>query len=134
MKERGLRLKELRKRHKDTLKELADKIDYDYSNLSKIERGIYKGTIDIFEKIASVYGVDVSYFTHIHTDLGIEEFTDAEKEIMFQRDLDVETLKSKYNLVVDGKQATNEEIEEMIKYIRAVRLMNQNTDSWFYVY
>lgn len=118
--ERGIRLKQLRKDNKDTLKELAAKIDYDYSNLSKIERGIYKGTLDVFEKIAKVYGVDVSYFTH-----DTEGFTSNEQDLLFERTLTPQELKDKYVFNIDGKPASDEEIEKMIEYIKEYRMKQE---------
>jgi hypothetical protein len=44
-------------------------------------------------------------------------------------DLSLESLKGKYNLEIDGKPATNEEIEEMIKHIKLYRIMKQMESS-----
>ncbi|CDN39599.1 helix-turn-helix domain-containing protein [Bacillus thuringiensis] len=41
-----VRIKEIRKEFGDTLQNLAQKIDYDYSNLSKVERGIYTPSLE----------------------------------------------------------------------------------------
>lgn len=49
------RIKEVRNQFGDTLQSLSQKIDYDYSNLSKIERGIYKPSLELLDKIATVY-------------------------------------------------------------------------------
>jgi hypothetical protein len=56
-------------------------------------------------------------------------FTEDEKDIMQEDDLSLESLKDKYNLEVDGKPATKEEIEKMIKHIKLYRLMKQNESS-----
>ncbi|WP_410255766.1 helix-turn-helix domain-containing protein [Bacillus cereus] len=45
------KIKELRKKNGDTLKSLAEKINYDYSNLSKIERGIYTPSLTLLKKL-----------------------------------------------------------------------------------
>lgn len=123
MKNRGLRVKKLRKEHRDTLKELAEKIGYDYSNLSKIERGVYKGTIDVFDKIAKVYGVDISYFSYSEDDL--KEFTKNEQDLIFERTLSLETIKEKY-VNLDGKPLTDKQIEDILKYARFIQ---QNEES-----
>ena len=47
----GAKIKELRKKNKDTLKQLAEKVDYDYSNLSKVERGKYTASVELLKKI-----------------------------------------------------------------------------------
>ncbi len=123
MKNWGKRVRELRLQHKDTLKELAEKIEYDHSNLSKIERGIYKGQIDIFQKIADVYGVDVSYFSY--TDGELETFTDNEKELIFEPDLSKETIKKKYSLIdnedLGGQPLSDDEIEFIIEQVKSLR-------------
>lgn len=131
MKNRGKRVKQLRLEHKDTLKELADKIGYDHSNLSKIERGIYQGKIEVFEKIAKVYGVDVSYFSY--TDKELEAFTDNEKDLLFEPDLSPGVLKEKYSFIdnkkLDDKPLSDDEIEKITEYVRALRIMKQNQSS-----
>jgi transcriptional regulator with XRE-family HTH domain len=123
----GIRVKTIRKKHKDTLKSLANKIDYDWSNLSKIERGVYTASTEILEKIAKVYDIDISYF--FYGDEELANFKQTEKELIFDRDLSLENLKKEYNLNIDGKPATDEEIEEMIKYIRHYRFIKQNESS-----
>ncbi|MGR5864740.1 helix-turn-helix domain-containing protein [Bacillus cereus] len=35
-------------------------MDYDYSNLSKIERGIYKPSLELLDKIATVYNININ--------------------------------------------------------------------------
>jgi transcriptional regulator with XRE-family HTH domain len=120
----GMRVKTIRKKHKDTLKALAEKIDYDWSNLSKIERGIYTVSTEILEKIAKVYNIDISYFFYGED----EGFTLNESNVLYSTDLSVESLKENFNLEIDGKPASDEEIEEMIKHIRLYRLMKQQME------
>ena len=127
MKNWGKRVRKLRLEHKDTLMELAEKIGYDHSNLSKIERGLYKGQIDVFDKIAKVYGVDFSYFAD--TDEELDGFTVNEQGVLFEPELTPEALKKKYDFKIDGKSLTNEEIEQMTEYVRALRIMKQNQSS-----
>ncbi len=129
MKNWGKRVRQLRLEHKDTLKELAEKIEYDHSNLSKIERGLYKGQIDVFEKIAKVYGVDVSYFSY--TDEELKSFTDNEKDLLFEPDLSKDTLKDKYSFIdnkkLDGQPLSDDEIEILVEHVKTLRrIMNKN--------
>lgn len=56
-----VRVKEIRVAFGDTLQSLASKINYDYSNLSKVERGVYSPSLELLEKIANVYNIDISY-------------------------------------------------------------------------
>ena len=58
----GERVKGLRKQNGMTLKELGEALEFNYSNLSKIERGIRKPNIELLEKMAEYFKVDISYF------------------------------------------------------------------------
>ncbi|MEK4841376.1 helix-turn-helix domain-containing protein [Bacillus sp. FSL L8-0152] len=114
----GHRIKEIRKNNGDTLKTLANKINYDYSNLSKIERGIYNPSLILLQKIASIYAVDIKYV------LGIEQNDECSlDETQFIKDIDLNStdLLKKYNLILDGKPATKGEVELVIQVIRKLR-------------
>ncbi|MEB4819580.1 helix-turn-helix transcriptional regulator [Bacillus toyonensis] len=112
------KIKEVRKKNGDTLKTLANKINYDYSNLSKIERGIYNPSLTLLQKIADIYAVDIKYL------LGLEQ---EDKRLLdenqFIRDIDLNStdLLKKYSLMLDGKPATNDEVELVIQVIRKLR-------------
>ncbi|WP_078545732.1 helix-turn-helix domain-containing protein [Litchfieldia alkalitelluris] len=58
----GKRIKKLRTTKGMTLKELGEAIDFNYSNLSKIERGQRKPTIEVLECLASYFNIHISYF------------------------------------------------------------------------
>lgn len=58
----GTRIRKLRKEHRHTLKDLEKNIDFNYSNLSKIERGMRSPTYDLLEKLSKEYRVPVTYF------------------------------------------------------------------------
>ena len=45
-----------------TLKELGEAIDFNYSNLSKIERGIHKSNVELLERLANCFNVQITYF------------------------------------------------------------------------
>lgn len=76
----GNRIKKLRTLRGLTLKELGEEIDFNYSNLSKIERGQRKPTIEVIENLSSYFKVPISYFfgetknLYINTD-SLEWFT-----------------------------------------------------------
>lgn len=110
----GIKIKKLRLQNKDTLKELADKIDYNYSNLSKIERGVYRASLDLIKKLAEVYNVNPSYFLE-------ENFTNAERNLLLQEELSPFALKERYDFTIDGVEATEDEIKEAVKLIRFLR-------------
>lgn len=116
----GLKIKKLRKEHKDTLKELAEKIDYDWSNLSKVERGIYGASFDLLRRITDVYGVNPNYF--------FEGLTESEGKVLAGNDLELQKLMDNYTFVIDGVEATEEEIKAAIKLIRQLRPSSQQED------
>jgi len=110
----GIMIKKIRKQHNDTLKGLAKKVDYNYSNLSKVERGVYRASLELIKKISEVYGVNPTYF------LG-EDFTESEGSLLVEDDLNPSVLKEKYDFIIDGVEATEEEIQEAIRLIRFMR-------------
>lgn len=110
------RIKEIRKKNGDTLKELAAKINYDYSNLSKIERGVYAPSISLLRKIAGVYEVDLVSLLDVN-----EEYTLDEESLMYDLDLSSEELLKKYSLILDGQKVTAEEIHFIIHTLRILR-------------
>ncbi|MFJ7367556.1 helix-turn-helix domain-containing protein [Peribacillus frigoritolerans] len=110
------KIKELRTKHGDTLKDLAQKINYDYSYLSKIERGMNTPSLPLLKKIADVYGVDLAYLIKIEN-----KYTPAEQRFMQDMDANLEDLARKYNLILDGQEITPEEMEFMLGVIRKLR-------------
>lgn len=110
------KIKVLRIKNNDTLKSLANKINYDYSNLSKIERGIYQPSLDLLGKIANIYNVDMNYFFE-----GNNTNTLEESNFMGELDISRKELLKKYNLVLDGKKLSKTEIEFIIEVIRKLR-------------
>ncbi|WP_078428924.1 helix-turn-helix domain-containing protein [Alkalihalobacterium alkalinitrilicum] len=62
MKHIGERIKDLRLSHGMTLKELGDAIEFNYSNLSKIERGNRKPAIEVLESLSNYFKIDIAYF------------------------------------------------------------------------
>ncbi|MBD8071319.1 helix-turn-helix domain-containing protein [Bacillus sp. PS06] len=61
-KQLGERIKYLRIDKGMTLKELGTAIHFNYSNLSKIERGQRKPTIEFLESLSAFYNIHISYF------------------------------------------------------------------------
>lgn len=110
----GSKIRKIRKENKDSLKSLSEKINYDYSNLSKVELGKYEPSAELLEKIIKIYNLDANYFFS-------NEYTKSETEILLDKNLHIPDLKEKYDFVVDGIEATEEEIKEAIKLIRYLR-------------
>lgn len=118
-KEIGEKIKRLRTEKKLSMREFGDKLGVSHAHISKLESGINSPSVDLLEKIADYFNRDISYFFE----------KEDEDEIMFERNLSLEYLKEKYNLEVDGKPATDEEIEEMIKHIKLYRIMKKMESS-----
>lgn len=58
----GNKIREIRIKNGHTLEEVGDKLNFNSSNLSKIERGIRKPTIELVEQIAKMYDIPLTYF------------------------------------------------------------------------
>lgn len=119
----GKRIKELRKKRGYTLRELGEKLNFDYSYLSKVENGRKTPSIELLQQMADFFNVDISYFFMKNKEL--ELFEDDEKELLFDKKLDLKELKERFHLTIDGVPATDEEIEEAVKYIKALRIMKK---------
>jgi transcriptional regulator with XRE-family HTH domain len=115
----GDKIKKLRTEKDLSMRELGENIGVSHAHISKLESGINSPSVDLLEKLADFFNIDVSYF--FSKDEEIDQ-----QEILFERDLSLESLRGKYNLEIDGKPATDEEIEKMIEYIKIYRLMKQN--------
>jgi len=122
----GKRIRELRKKRGYTLRELGEKLNFDFTYLSRVENGRKIPSIELLQQMADFFNVDISYFFMKDEELAL--FEDDEKELLFDKELDLEELKERFNLTVDGVPATDEEIKEAIKYIKALRIM-KNTPS-----
>ena len=111
------KIKVLRKKHGDTLKQLAQRINYDYSNLSKVERGIYEPSLDLLMKVAEVYNVDMNYFFETHSD----NTPEVENKFLKELDISCNQSKKKFELLLDGKQISKNELEFAIEVLRKLR-------------
>lgn len=101
----GTKIKDLRIAHDETLSELGSKINFNYSNLSKIERGERKPTIELLEQISRIYNVPISFFF---------------KEEKFQEQLmDPKWLKTIDYIKSKGYEP--EEVEKIIDFIEIIR-------------
>ncbi|MBM7655872.1 helix-turn-helix domain-containing protein [Neobacillus cucumis] len=108
------KVKELRKKKGDTLKELAQKINYDFSNLSKIERGILQPSLPLIRKIADVYDVNLNYF--------LDLYSKEEEEFLNYLDLNSTNILEDYRLYLDDIELTEQELELAIEIIRKLRI------------
>lgn len=99
----GAKIRQLRKENKDTLKILAEKIDYDLSNLSKVERGLMSISPQLLNDILDTYKTDPDDF------FGYPYKLDNPSS-------------AEYKVVVDGIETTEKEIIEAVRLIRYFRL------------
>ncbi|MGD6818901.1 helix-turn-helix domain-containing protein [Metabacillus sp. 84] len=116
------KIKELRKKNGHTLKDLADKVNYDPSNLSKIERGINQPSLTLLSKIASVYSKDLNYFV----DDEEQWETDRGNAKIQEMNLDSPDLLKKVTLYIDGIKITKEEMEFILDITRNLRAIIHN--------
>lgn len=120
----GQKINQLRVEKKLSMRELAEKLGISHAHISKLESGINSPSVELLEKLAEFFDIDVSYFFSKED----EGFTLNESNVLYSTDLSVESLKENFNLEIDGKPASDEEIEEMIKHIRLYRLMKQQME------
>ncbi|MBG9771112.1 transcriptional regulator [Bacillus vallismortis] len=94
--------------------------------LSKLEKGTQYPSVKTIDKIAEFFSVDRSYF---FTDLdNLDQFSEAEREITFERDLSIENLRKKYNLTMEGKEVSDDEINVMLEVLKAYRKSKGSSD------
>ncbi|MFT4412599.1 helix-turn-helix domain-containing protein [Fredinandcohnia humi] len=108
----GDQIKALRLQHGLTLKELGEEISFNYSNLSKIERGIRKPTVEFLEKLTNFYKVDISYFFDIEA-----------KELSNKTTMDMDWFMLSQEM--KSKNVTFEELKTMADTI--VKIKNYNS-------
>jgi transcriptional regulator with XRE-family HTH domain len=126
----GHLIRELRKKHNHSLKYLGEKVNFNYSNLSKVERGERKPSTELLESLSKLYEVPINYFFKdgfTKEDLEHYNFKKSEQELFFEKDLSLDNIKENYNLIIDDKPATDEEIEKMLEYIRFLRHQNRSS-------
>ncbi|QDZ74528.1 helix-turn-helix transcriptional regulator [Bacillus cereus] len=109
------KIKETRKRFGDTLQSLAEKINYDYSNLSKVERGVYTPTLDLLHKIATVYNMKIC-------DLIVPSNVAGKKVLDIE---DMELLQC-YTFTLNEEEISKEELVFLIQTIKIMRQTIKN--------
>ncbi|WP_414730584.1 helix-turn-helix domain-containing protein [Bacillus velezensis] len=97
------------------------------SYLSKLERGLQDPSMKKLDIIADFFSVDRSYF---FTDLdNIEHFSEEEKQLAFEKDLSIENLRKNYNITLDGKEVSDDEINVMLEVLKAYRKSKGSSDT-----
>jgi transcriptional regulator with XRE-family HTH domain len=113
----GQRIKLLRRQKLNiTQEKLAEAMGVSKSTISQWESDTNEPSVEALIKLADLFGVTVDYLLGRYT----------EEEQKFLRDVDEltpEDLMEKYHLKIGDREATREEIEEMVNYIKARRIM-----------
>ncbi|AOM14216.1 helix-turn-helix domain-containing protein [Bacillus thuringiensis] len=109
------KIKETRKKFGDTLQSLAEKINYDYSNLSKVERGVYTPTVELLQKIATVYSVEIC-------DLIVRSNVARKKNL----DIEDTELLEYYTFTLNEEEISKEELVFLIQTLKIMRQTIKN--------
>lgn len=117
----GERLRFMRENKKMTQKDISKKFKLAESTISMYERGEREPSLDLVEQFADFFNVSIDYLSG-RSDSPVE-YTTSEKSFLDDLQLTDDELINKYKLIVDGKEASEEEIKNAIKYIKALRLM-----------
>lgn len=124
----GERLKQLRKDKKLTQAQLAKALDLDQSTISYYEKDKKVPDIQTLERIASYFDVSLdSLWTLNDSTEFIQSVGRVTREVTDPY-ITPNDLKDKFKLVVEGRPATDEEIEEAIRYILVQRMMKEGIE------
>lgn len=116
----GKRLKYLRDKSGLSQKFVAEKIGVKNNTLSGYEAGDREPSSEILGKIAQFYEVTTDFLIGVSDE---PTFTKGEVGFLNDINLSLEQIKDKYNLMVDGELATEEEIRGAIAWIKANRMI-----------
>jgi transcriptional regulator with XRE-family HTH domain len=127
----GERLKTLRKEKRLTQGQLAEKLGLDQSTISYYEKDKKAPELENLEKMALFFEVKIDDLwrgTSLSAPNAAKDIERVSKEIKSPL-ITPNDLKSKFKLVLDdGSEATDDEIEEAVRYILIQRMMNENKD------
>lgn len=113
----GSKIKELRQKKGLSLRELGDQINMNYSHLSRLENGLKVPSLETVELLAGYFGVRPSYFFEEEA----TELTIVEEDLMKDLDLPLDGVKDKYNLTFEGRPVTDEELNDILTYLKVKR-------------
>jgi len=123
----GQKIKKLRKQKKYTQKYVAENLGITDSYLSKLEKG-QPPSITLLKKMADFFDVDQSYF--FIKDDELKNFNETEKELIFEKDLSLENIKNKFNILkVDDQEISDDELKLMLEVLKAYRVSKNDIDS-----
>lgn len=117
----GTRLRELRKNHNKTLRQVNDATGVDYSNLAQIERGEHGCNGDTLNILADYYGVTTDYL------LGK---TNKPNAIMITAaDADGSVTNLEYELLDKVKGFTTDDFKKVLEYVDFIKTVNDKKES-----
>lgn len=123
----GKKIKKLRKERGLSQKSVAEKLNITDSYLSKIEKGQHP-SITLLNKFADFFDVDRSYFFIDESEL--DNFSETEKDLIFERDLSLENVKDKFSFFkLDDKEISDDELEFMISVLKAYRISKNGSEN-----
>ncbi|MGO1136229.1 helix-turn-helix transcriptional regulator [Bacillus subtilis] len=117
----GRNIAKLRKQKKMTLRQLADATGVTQGYLSKLEAGnkIKKPSYEKLNAIAKFFNVDVSYFAADEDELN--KMSQEEKELVFSRNLTLDTIRKADIIDSEGNKITEDEREFMLNALKSYR-------------
>ncbi|WP_433958589.1 helix-turn-helix domain-containing protein [Cytobacillus horneckiae] len=127
----GDQIRKLRKENRLTQKQLADKLQVDQSSISYYEQNKKLPDIYTLQKLASIFDVTIDTLVQARN-YSAHAFNPEQAQVVREVESDIkitpEDLKKKFSLVVDGRPATDQEIEDAIRYIAFQRQLNDQKD------
>lgn len=123
----GERLSSLRKKKKISQYELANRLGFSRGQIANYEQGKREPDYETLKIFADFFEVSTDYLLG-HSDSPVE-YTTSEKSFLDDLQLTDDELINKYKLIIDGKEASEEEIKNAIKYIKALRLMQSGEEN-----
>lgn len=115
----GRKLKKIRDERGFSQRKLAEKLGVSDSYLSKVEKG-QPISLTLLERIAEIFNVHISYF--FIEDDELNEFSDAQKELLFEPDLSLDKIKDKFQFVkYKDQEVTDDELRVMLNVLEVYR-------------
>ncbi|MRX70881.1 helix-turn-helix domain-containing protein [Bacillus lacus] len=114
----GRRLKELRQGSGLSLRELGERINMNYSHLSRLENGQKIPSLETIELLAKFFEVKASYLLG---EVDTYEFNEDEEDFVKDLDLSLKEVQEKYNITFEGKPVTDEELKDILTYLKVKR-------------
>lgn len=115
----GSRIRNLRKIKKLRQKDIANYIGMGRSNFGHIEHDRVVPSSSDLKKIAEILGTTPNYLLD-------EQYSNEEQQLINDINLSDEEILKKYNFSYDNRKLTEDEMKDMIKYIRYLLSLRNN--------